>query len=98
METVKDFFQFVGGNPAALVAYFDDGFIFAKIASGKMNPAAWVRKLDGVRDEIVQRLKNAVRISPYSNVVGSKGNLNIRIRNQCLLQAGSATQKILDMT
>jgi hypothetical protein len=40
LEAVKDVFELVGGDSAALVFYFDEGFVFVEALGGEMDFAA----------------------------------------------------------
>ena len=48
LEALEDVFELVGGNAAALIANFDEGFVLVEVLGGEMDLAAGGGELDGV--------------------------------------------------
>ncbi len=94
MEAVEDVFELVGGDSAALVADFDEGFVLVEIAGGEVNLAAGGRELDGVRDEVAEGLEDALGVGPDADAVGGEEDAGVGLGGARLLQAGGAAEEV----
>ncbi len=94
LEAVEDVFELVGGDAAALVADLDEGFAVVEIAGGEVDLAAGGRELDGVRDEVVERLQDAVGVGPDVDAVGREEDADVGPWGARLLHAGGAAEQV----
>src|SRR6266567_7059589 len=93
-EAIEDVLELVCGNTAALVADLDQRFAVVQITRGEVNLAARWRELDRVREQVVERLQNAVGISPDVDAVRGEEDPDVGSRRAGLLHAGSPAQQI----
>ncbi len=94
LEAIEDAFEFVGRDASALIANLDESFVFVEGSSGEMDLAAGSGEFNGVRDEVAERLKDAIRISPDVDAVRIGEDSDHRRRLAGLLQACGAAQEI----
>jgi len=94
LEAIKDMLQLVFRNAAALVMHLDDGFVIVQIARGEMDLATGRGELDRVREEIVERLQDAVGVGPDVDAVRGEEDADVGFGRTGLLQAGGAAQQI----
>jgi len=93
-EAVEDVLELVFGDAAALIADFNDGFVFVEIAGGEVDLAAGGGELDGVGDEVVEGLKDAVGVCPDGDAVGCEEDAGVGPGGARLLESGGAAEEV----
>jgi hypothetical protein len=81
LEALEDLLELVGGDAAAVVLDFDEGFLVGDVLGDQLDLAGDGRRrrreLDGVGDEVDEHLEDAVGVGPDMNVAALDGEADV---------------------